>query len=125
LVDRKERDNCYIYKWRWSKVDAEQPDFKKYPRFRNAKVLEALIGPGDILYMPPGTLHQVRGLSQSISFNIDWQTRKTAVRGATKIFAGMPATNAFYNAVAAIGLWTGVPSKVLYPLYRSYLDYVS
>jgi Cupin-like domain len=125
LVDRNDRGKCYVFNWRWSEVDAEQPDFEKHPKFRNARVQEALVGPGDILYMPPGTFHQVRSLSQSISFNIDWHTRTTAVRGASKILAGMPAKNAYFNGVAAVGLWTGVPSKYLYPLYRSYLDYVS
>ncbi|MFW6012138.1 MAG: cupin-like domain-containing protein [bacterium] len=125
MVPPSDRDKCYIFKWRWSEVDAEQPDLDRHPRFRDAQVIEAVVGPGEILYMPPGTLHHVRSLDPAISFNIDWQTPRSALRGVAALTRGMPLKNVYYNSVAALGLWTRLPSKVLFPLYKSYLDYVS
>jgi hypothetical protein len=125
LIGPHERKNCYIYNWRWSDVDPENPDLDRHPNFSKVTPTEVTVGPGDVLYMPPGTLHNVRSLERSISFNIDWQTRATALRGMSRIVKGMPVKNVYYNAVVAFGLWTGIPSKAVFPLYRSYLDYVS
>ncbi len=125
LVAPQERQHCYLYKWRWSHVDPDNPDFEKHPDFLKVSPTETTLNPGDVLYMPPRTLHHVQSLDLTISFNIDWQTAKTALRGAAAIFRGMPLENVYYNSVAAAGLLTGLPSRVLFPLYKPYLDYVS
>jgi hypothetical protein len=125
LIPPSEREHCYIYDWRWSKVDADAPDLTAYPAFAKANPMECTIGPGDLLYVPPGTLHQVRGLSVSISFNIDWHTRASALKGVLALARGMPLTNVRYNAAAALGLCLGLPSDAIMPIYRSYLTYVS
>ena len=33
-------------------VNFEKPDYRRFPRFRNARGLEAVLGPGDVLYLP-------------------------------------------------------------------------
>lgn len=125
LIPREDAKFCSIYDWRWSKVDPERPDFAKYPDFANARPVELTLGPGDTLYLPPGTLHHVRGQSISISFNLDWHTKASALRGVAAIGRGMPLKNVRYNLAVALALWGRLPAKVLMPFYKSYLNYVS
>lgn len=71
IIENRYRKYCYTYNWRWSHVDAENPDFGRHPLYHQAVVKEAVVEAGDLLYMPPGALHHVRSLSSSISFNVD------------------------------------------------------
>ncbi|XP_043238146.1 lysine-specific demethylase 8-like [Amphibalanus amphitrite] len=50
-----------------SRVDAERPDLEQFPAFAGARHQEVELGPGDLLYMPPGWWHYVRSLSVSCS----------------------------------------------------------
>ncbi len=116
---------CYRYQWRWCEVDAETPDFISHPLYRDAQIQECIVEPGDMLYMPPGMLHHVRSLESSISFNVDWHTRASAIQGVLALKRGMPLKNVYYNAVIALGQCTGQPAGRVLPWYRSYLNYVS
>jgi len=115
----------YRYRWRWCAVDAENPDFERHPLYRNALVRECTVGPGDMLYMPPGMLHHVRSLDNALSFNVDWHTRDSALRGVAAIAQGMPLKNVYYNALIALALHTGISAPRILRWYRSYLNYVS
>jgi len=33
-------------------VNFEKPDYRRFPKFRSARGLEAVLGPGDVLYLP-------------------------------------------------------------------------
>ncbi|MEH1820703.1 MAG: cupin-like domain-containing protein [Nostoc sp.] len=133
LVGRKQftillpRDakNCYRKGWRWFLVDPENPDFNKYPEYRNAKPIKFIVNPGDIVYMPPGTLHHVRSLDMSISFNIDWHTQKSSLRALAAMTKGMPVQNCYYNFLLTMGLVLKVPPQIIFKFYKSYLNYVS
>jgi hypothetical protein len=125
LIDPKEMSYCYRRGWRWFDVDPENPDFIKHPLFTRVKPAEVIIQPGDILYMPPGTIHFVRSLDLSISFNVDWHTPRSSIQGVTAMFRGMPMRNVYYNFVTALGLCLHVSPKVLFPFYKSYLNYIS
>ncbi|HMK90594.1 MAG TPA: cupin-like domain-containing protein [Methylocystis sp.] len=116
---------CYRHHWRWCEVDVEAPDLERFPLYREARPAEVVVEPGDCLYFPPGTLHHVRSLDAALSFNIDWHTKDSAADGVLAGLRGMPLRNVYYNAVIALGLWTGVSVETLYPYYRSYLTYVS
>jgi hypothetical protein len=116
---------CYRYKWRWCEVDAETPDFIRHPLYRDAQIQECIVEPGDMLYMPSGMLHHVRSLDCSMSFNVDWHTRGSAIQGVLALKRGMPLKNVYYNAVIALGQCTGQPARRVLPWYRSYLNYVS
>lgn len=35
------------------KVDLENPDYEKFPKYKDAKPVIADLGPGDVLYLPP------------------------------------------------------------------------
>lgn len=125
LLDHSQLPRCYRYRWRWCEVDAENPDFARHPLYRDAQVRECIVGPGDLLYLPPGMLHHVRSLDSTLSFNVDWHTRGSAIRGVLAVVRGMPLRNVYYNAVLTLGLGTGLSPQRILPWYRSYLNYVS
>lgn len=116
---------CYRHSWRWFKVNPENPDLDKYPQYENARPIKFIVNPGDILYMPPGTLHHVRSLDMSISFNIDWHTKKSALNGIVASLKGMPTKNVYYNFLITMGLRFNLPPQIIFLFYKSYLNYVS
>lgn len=52
-----------------SPFDPEAPDFEKFPDARKATMIECIVNPGDLLYVPAGWYHQVRALTFSLSAN--------------------------------------------------------
>ena len=52
-----------------SPIDCESPDSTKYPLVSEATYTEAVLGPGDMLFVPSGHWHYVRSLSPSFSVN--------------------------------------------------------
>ena len=52
-----------------SPFDPEAPDFEKFPLARQAAIVECIVNPGDMLYVPAGWYHQVRALTFSLSSN--------------------------------------------------------
>ena len=52
-------------------VDAFDPDYEAHPRYRSAHPLEAVMRPGDLLFVPRGWLHAVGSLSD-LSMSINW-----------------------------------------------------
>lgn len=52
-----------------SPFDPEAPDFDKFPLARQASMVECIVHPGDMLYVPAGWYHQVRALTFSLSSN--------------------------------------------------------
>lgn len=125
LLPQEELRLCYPYNWRWYKVDIDAPDYERFPLYREARGVEVIVGPGDLLYMPPGTLHHVRSLDCALSFNVDWHTKGSAMQGLLAMARGMPLRNVYYNALIAFAMWTGVPPKRIMPYYKSYVNYVS
>ncbi|MFI6391973.1 cupin-like domain-containing protein [Nonomuraea sp. NPDC050547] len=125
MVANEDRDRCYTYNWRWAEVNPEDPDYDRHPDFRGVRVMEAHVQAGDLFYMPPGTLHQVSSLSSSVSFNIDWHDKVSALRGIAAVRHGMPRQNLRYNLLLALGVYGRVPLKVLMPALRSYFTYIS
>jgi hypothetical protein len=52
-----------------SPFDPEAPDFDRFPLARQAALVECIVEPGDMLYVPAGWYHQVRALTFSLSAN--------------------------------------------------------
>jgi hypothetical protein len=125
LVSAEQKDLCYLKGWRWATFNPDQPNFEKFPLAKKVRAMEVIVGPGDILYMPAGMLHQVHGLSQSISFNIDWHTGASAAKGMMTWLKGAPKQNVYYNFLSFLGLGLGIPSRYIFPFYKSYLNYIS
>jgi Cupin-like domain len=125
IIPPDQMELCGRRGWRWFDVDPEAPDFARVPAYRRASPVEIVVAPGDVLYMPPGTLHHVRGLDVSVSFNIDFHTKTSVLRALLSCRSGMPKQNVYYNTILALGLVLGVPPAMLFRYYRSYLSYVS
>jgi len=53
----------------FSAVDVEHADLARFPEFARATAFEAVIGPGDFVYIPAKCWHYVRALTPSISIN--------------------------------------------------------
>lgn len=56
-----------------SQVNPENPDLSQFPLFSGAKGLGCLLGPGDVLYIPPKWWHHVRSLTASLSVSFWWE----------------------------------------------------
>ena len=52
-----------------SRFDPEVPDFNAFPLARQAKPIECVVGPGELIYLPAGWFHHVRALDESFSAN--------------------------------------------------------
>lgn len=52
-----------------SPFDPEAPDFDRFPLARQAALVECIVAPGEMLYVPAGWYHQVRALTFSLSSN--------------------------------------------------------
>lgn len=116
---------CYRKNWRWFKVNPENPDYEKYPDFKRAAVFNVEVKAGDIFYMPPGTLHQVRSLDDCISFNVDFHTRKSVAMSFLGYFKGMPKENLYYNFQSLRAILFKQDSDVIFKRYKPYLNYIS
>ncbi len=51
----------------FSKVDPENPDYTKYPLFKNVKPIEFILQPGEVIFIPVGWWHHIKALDISIS----------------------------------------------------------
>jgi cupin-like protein len=71
LEDRIDREDLEMWRnfVRWSKVNPFEPDFERFPLLREAAYSEAIIAPGDVLYIPLGWWHAVRSLDTTISIS--------------------------------------------------------
>jgi hypothetical protein len=67
IIAPNESADVYNNRHCYSPVDPEKPDLEKFPRFANVKVIDVIIGPGDLFFLPVGWWHHVRGLEISIT----------------------------------------------------------
>ncbi|HYH99655.1 cupin-like domain-containing protein [Hyalangium sp.] len=51
----------------WSAVDALRPDLERYPAYCEADILDVVLEPGEILFLPVGWWHWVHALDVSVS----------------------------------------------------------
>jgi hypothetical protein len=51
----------------YSAVDCGAVNYERFPKFRQARLIECELGPGDLLFLPIGWWHYVQGLSVSIT----------------------------------------------------------
>ncbi|RMF23329.1 MAG: cupin-like domain-containing protein [Bacteroidetes bacterium] len=73
-----------------SHVDVNHPDYEKYPAFRKAQGYEAIIGPGETLYIPSTYWHYIDyiegGYSMSLRANDKLQTQIKGLWNITRHF---------------------------------------
>lgn len=56
-----------------SRIDPQQPDLQKYPKYKDAKVHYCVLKAGQMLYIPPKWWHHVESLSISFSVSFWWK----------------------------------------------------
>jgi histone arginine demethylase JMJD6 len=57
--------------WKSGVSDIFNPDYEKYPLFRNVQPTRFELGPGETLFIPAGTWHSARSLSLTMSVAFD------------------------------------------------------
>jgi hypothetical protein len=67
LVPASELDLVYNHDAVYSLVDCANPDFERFPKFREATVLDVELAPGEVLFLPVGWWHYVKALDTSIT----------------------------------------------------------
>jgi hypothetical protein len=67
LIAPDQTHRIYNHVGVYSEVDPEQPDYERFPRYRQVDVMRADLEPGDVLFLPVGWWHHVRSLSISIT----------------------------------------------------------
>jgi hypothetical protein len=50
----------------YSEVNCDNPDYERHPLYREVAPINVVLGPGDVLFLPVGWWHYVRGLEVSI-----------------------------------------------------------
>ena len=55
-----------------SQVNWQAPDFERFPLFRDVKLQEATLNPGELLFIPGNYWHSLCALDQSISVSCWW-----------------------------------------------------
>jgi hypothetical protein len=67
-------------------VRPSAPDYERFPRFADAKPIEVLLQPGDVLILPCGWFHEVYAMDLvlSVSFFLMWEHAPPAFPGAAR-----------------------------------------
>ncbi|MBD2313465.1 cupin-like domain-containing protein [Desertifilum sp. FACHB-1129] len=69
LISPEQTPFMYNYVGVFSKVDCENPDYNRYPLYQNVKIIEEVLEPGEIIFIPVGWWHQVKALDISLSMS--------------------------------------------------------
>lgn len=67
LISPQQTPLMYNHIGVFSKVDGENPDYNKYPLYKEAKIIEVILEPGEAIFIPVGWWHHVKSLDVSIS----------------------------------------------------------
>ncbi len=57
----------YNHRHCYSQVDLDKIDYDRYPLFRNVRVIDFVLEPGELFFLPVGWWHYVRGLDVTIT----------------------------------------------------------
>ncbi|MDY7022297.1 MAG: cupin-like domain-containing protein [Cyanobacteriota bacterium] len=67
LIPPRQTPYLYNHVGVFSQVDPENPNYQKYPLYKNIKPIEIILSPGEVIFIPVGWWHHVRALDISIS----------------------------------------------------------
>lgn len=70
LIAPFESAHVYNYAHRYSRVDAFAIDYEQFPAMQDVRVIDVEIGAGDMLFVPVGWWHAVRGLDVSMTLTL-------------------------------------------------------
>ncbi|MEB3828529.1 cupin-like domain-containing protein [Phormidium sp. CCY1219] len=74
LISPNQKHLVYNQVGVYSEVDLENPDYEKYPRFKEVDVIDEILHPGEVIFIPIGWWHHVNSLdiAISVSFTNFW-----------------------------------------------------
>lgn len=67
LIAPSQKHLLGAYGYYFSNIDLEKPNIERYPQIKELDVIELILEPGEVLFLPVGWWHQVRSLEVSIS----------------------------------------------------------
>lgn len=111
---------CYMVGYNHSNIDPDNLDHLQYPLFNQAEPQQIILEPGDVLYMPPYTMHHVTSLTNCISMNIDWHTKESVAAALIHSLKNKKFKIFWLNILCMLGLIFNIKSKYIYPLYKHY-----
>lgn len=56
----------------FAQIDPEQPNYERFPRFRDVTGYAGVVAPGETLFIPHGWWHHTRTLDDAVSMNFWW-----------------------------------------------------
>ena len=65
--------NLYLVGDKSEVMDIENPDFNRFPKFKDVNYYEYILEPGDILFIPALWFHNVTALDFAVSVNVFWK----------------------------------------------------
>lgn len=69
LISPNQRHLVYNYCNFHSRVDFDNPDYEKYPRFKDVNIIDIILEPGEVMFLPVGWWHYVTSLDITISLS--------------------------------------------------------
>jgi hypothetical protein len=69
FISPLETPRLYNYFGVFSPIDIDKPDLARYPLFKDVKVLDVIVEPGETIFLPLAWWHQVSGLDISLSIS--------------------------------------------------------
>ena len=61
------KTNKYFFFSLWSEVDFSNPDYEKYPLYKDVEIKEIILNAGDGIYIPRNWWHCVENLEPTIA----------------------------------------------------------
>ncbi|MCT7982098.1 cupin-like domain-containing protein [Laspinema sp. A4] len=69
LISPNQKALLYNYVGVYSEVDLLNPDYEKYPRFKEVEIIEVILEPGEVIFLPVGWWYHVESLDIAISIS--------------------------------------------------------
>ncbi len=84
IASGNQHDRFYVpsdfSKKNFSPIDINNPDLEKYPKFQDTEMLELVLNPGEVLFLPAQWMHYVEALEYSISMNFWWHSLSQSIK---------------------------------------------
>ncbi|XP_001635034.2 tRNA wybutosine-synthesizing protein 5 isoform X1 [Nematostella vectensis] len=112
LFSPKDAKNLYLNGDKSDVLDIDCPDPAKYPRFYSAVQHEALLEPGDVLFIPALWFHNVVSLDFGVAVNVFWRHLPAEMYDNKDVYGNkdlLPATRAMQIVDRAVKLLQELP----------------
>ena len=70
MISPNQKHLVYNHASAYSEVDLENIDYEKYPRFQQVNLIQTILKPGEVLFLPVSWWHHVKALDISMSINL-------------------------------------------------------